>query len=451
MQATTTTTVPTTTTAPTTTVPAVSVATRTPRTLVLCFDGTANQFEDDRNTNVVHLFSMLKRNDPERQLVYYQTGIGTYTPPGYAFGIGQFVVRALDEAVAWYLEEHVLGGYRFLMETYRAGDKICLFGFSRGAYTARALAGMLYRVGLLPMLNVEQVPFAYKIFSESKKESDILRQDPEDPRGYLSSNFRSTFSREVTIEFVGLWDTVASVGFIPRSLPNTARNPSVLHVRHAVALDENRAKFKSNLWSAPKYDPDAIKVGVDPKKVVNRDKASVEEVWFAGGHGDIGGGWVPYKTPHALSRIALRWMIREADAISSIVWEEDVLKKYRIRQPEAKEELDKYIEAEKADALSEYHSAFAWNNFWWVLELLPIKIWVKVLEGYHAFWWPNFFAARMIRTPTDTHPTKIHSSVKTRLEFFNKNGKGYKNMAQWDPKLTEIVDPWALPDGIPQK
>ncbi|KAG8883178.1 hypothetical protein FRB97_007113 [Tulasnella sp. 331] len=386
--------------------------------------------------------------------VYYQTGIGTYTPPGFAFGVGQYVVHALDEAVAWYLEEHVLGGYRFLMETYKTGDKICLFGFSRGAYTARALAGMLYRVGLLPMLNVEQVPFAYKIFKESRKESNILRKDPDDPKGYLGSNFRSTFSREVTIEFVGICygtrDTVESVGFFPRSLPNTARNPSVLHVRHAVDLDENRSKFKSNLWSAPKYDPDTIQVGVDPKSVVNKDKASVEEVWFAGGHGDIGGGWVPYNTARSLSRITLRWMVREATEISSIVWDEDVLKTFQVRRPGTEEELAKYIELEKADALSEYHSAFSWDNFWWVLELLPIIIWIKVLEEYWRIAWPNLFAARKIRTPTETHPTKIHSSVHTRQQFYNKNGIRYKNLAQWNPQLTEVVDEWAAPDGATQ-
>ncbi|KAG8969921.1 hypothetical protein FRC05_000772 [Tulasnella sp. 425] len=148
---------------------------------------------------------MLKRDDPEHQLVYYQTGIGTYAPTGLLSMIGARVAEVLDEAFAWYLEDHILGGYKFLMNTYQAGDKICLFGFSRGAYTARALAAMLYRVGLLPIRNFEQIPFAYKIFKESKKENKILKQNPDDSRGYLSKNFRSTFSREVTVEFVGIW------------------------------------------------------------------------------------------------------------------------------------------------------------------------------------------------------------------------------------------------------
>ncbi|KAG9007529.1 hypothetical protein FRB94_014298 [Tulasnella sp. JGI-2019a] len=424
-----------------------------PRTLVLCFDGTANHFEHDRNTNVVHLFAMLKRSDPERQLVYYQTGLGTYTPPGIGFGFGQLVVQTLDQGLAWYLEEHVLGGYRFLMQTYRAGDKICLFGFSRGAYTARALAGMLYRVGLLPMHNIEQVPFAYKIFKDSKKEGEILKKDPEDPRGYLSSNFRTTFSREVTIEFVGLWDTVASVGLVPRSLPNTATNPSVLHVRHAVSLDENRANFKSNLWSAPKCDPDTITtIGRDPKRIADPKKASVEEVWFAGGHGDVGGGWVPYRRPHALSRIPLRWIVREATERSSIIWEENVLKKFRVRKPKTEAELAEYAEHEKADALSEHHSPFAWHNLWWVLEIIPLVVWRKYWDRFFRILWPNLFRARNIRRPTEYSPTKVHSSVKTRLEHYICPKQGlYKSKARWNPRLTKFVDEWALPKGEDQK
>ncbi|KIO15427.1 hypothetical protein M407DRAFT_87119, partial [Tulasnella calospora MUT 4182] len=188
---------------------------------------------------------MLDKSKPDQQLVYYQTGIGTYTPAGFISRMGQKVARVLDEAFAWYLEDHVIGGYKFLMDTYQEGDKICLFGFSRGAYTARALAAMLYRVGLLPPKNVEQVPFAYQIFQDSQQEIKIYKKDKNDPRGYLSKNFRNTFSRQVKVEFVGIWDTVASVGFIPRSLPNTSTNLSVNHVRHALALDERRAKFKA--------------------------------------------------------------------------------------------------------------------------------------------------------------------------------------------------------------
>ncbi|QRW27127.1 hypothetical protein RhiXN_01722 [Rhizoctonia solani] len=173
-----------------------------PRTLVLCFDGTTNYF-DETNTNVVKLFSLLKRDNQEEQMVYYQPGVGTYTPPGIFLPITLKLTRIADQAIALYLDKHVMGGYEFLMKNYRDGDKICLFGFSRGAYTARALAGMLYKVGLLPPT----------------------------------------------------MDTVSSVGVLfPRHLPFAKSNPIVKTFRHAVSLDERRAKFKDHLWHV--HSPD---------------------------------------------------------------------------------------------------------------------------------------------------------------------------------------------------
>ncbi|KAF8681348.1 hypothetical protein RHS04_03685 [Rhizoctonia solani] len=115
------------------------------RSIVLCFDGTSNHFSE-RNTNVVKLVELLSKNDPSTQMVYYQTGVGTYSHPGFWTGITEVIAKKADEAVAWYLYQHVIDGYRFIMESYREGDEISIFGFSRGAYTARALAGMLHAV-----------------------------------------------------------------------------------------------------------------------------------------------------------------------------------------------------------------------------------------------------------------------------------------------------------------
>ncbi|KAG5643158.1 hypothetical protein DXG03_001488 [Asterophora parasitica] len=136
------------------------------RTLVLCFDGTGDQFDAD-NSNIVELFAMLKKDDREHQMCYYQAGIGTYTNPEIATPMRAKISKTLDEAIAWNLDTHVMGqssagkpliafvadhvangnldGYEFLMQNYKAGDRICLFGFSRGAYTARALAGMIHK------------------------------------------------------------------------------------------------------------------------------------------------------------------------------------------------------------------------------------------------------------------------------------------------------------------
>ncbi|KAI0713137.1 hypothetical protein C8T65DRAFT_739009 [Cerioporus squamosus] len=210
-----------------------------PRTLVLCFDGTGDQFDSD-NSNVVKFFSLLKRDDRREQMVYYQTGIGTYTSPQLVTSLGQAVSKTLDEAVAWNLDTHVMAGYEFLMQNYEAGDKICLFGFSRGAYTARALAGMLHKVGLLPSCNNQQVPFAYKMYMRT------------DELGWKQSTaFKKAFSIDVDIEFIGVWDTVCSVGLIPQRLPFTTSCTAIRTFRHALSLDERRAKFKANHYNRP--------------------------------------------------------------------------------------------------------------------------------------------------------------------------------------------------------
>ncbi|KAI0299806.1 hypothetical protein BC826DRAFT_993448 [Russula brevipes] len=300
------------------------------RTLVLCFDGTGDQFDAD-NSNIVQLFSMLKKDDKSQQMVYYQAGIGTYTIPEIATPFMAKLQKTIDMAIGNHLDAHVMGGYEFLMENYHAEDKICIFGFSRGAYTARALAGMIHKVGLLPAGNHQQVPFAYKMFSR------------DDEIGWKQSTaFKKAFAVDVEIEFVGVWDTVCSVGIVPRTLPFTASNHAVRFFRHAISLDEHRAKFKANYWHLLKpEDQKGTKLGEMPRSNQrhphyhsshrrhdhhHKDSTSYEEehsdtqthtetdvleVWFAGCHCDIGGGSVPNDTRNSLARIPLRWMIRQ--------------------------------------------------------------------------------------------------------------------------------------------
>ncbi|CAL1708268.1 unnamed protein product [Somion occarium] len=315
-----------------------------PRTLVLCFDGTGDQFDND-NSNVVQLFSLLQKDDHRQQMVYYQAGIGTYTVPQIATPIMSKVSKAMDEAVAWNLDAHVMDGYSFLMENYQGGDKICLFGFSRGAYTARSLAGMIQKVGLLPAGNHQQVPFAYKMYTRASEQG--WKQ---------SAAFKKAFSIDVDVEFVGVWDTVCSVGLISRRLPFVSSNSAIRFFRHAVSLDERRAKFKANLYNRPTeaesklgvqpgqmpksgVTPSSSKLGMPEavqdwihkttnsaqleeqrqaereieftKQDHNALDTDVKEVWFAGCHCDVGGGSVPNDTRHNLARIPLRWMIRQ--------------------------------------------------------------------------------------------------------------------------------------------
>lgn len=179
-----------------------------------------------------------------------QAGVGTYFQPGFVSPLFSWGAKMLDEAVAFYLPEHVMQGYKFLMQNYIVGDRVCLFGkpqfdlatafldssavgFSRGAYTARALAGMLHKVGLLSRDNDEQIPFAYDVYKSDRS------KDAE-----LAAGFKDAFCRDVPIEFVGVWDTVASVGIVSmRSLPFVQTNTTIRTFRQALALDEARSFF----------------------------------------------------------------------------------------------------------------------------------------------------------------------------------------------------------------
>lgn len=147
--------------------------------------------------------SCLKKSDPS-QVTYYQSGIGTYDGGGLSNGIN----AAVDMAVGSGLGVHIRDAYKFLMQTFKEGDKISMIGFSRGAYTARCLAGMVHKVGLLPAHNQDQVPFAYEYY-----------KDDTEAGWKMSADFKKTFCMNVNVHFVGVFDSVGSIGFIPRKLP----------------------------------------------------------------------------------------------------------------------------------------------------------------------------------------------------------------------------------------
>ena len=301
------------------------------RKIVLCFDGTNNEYAAI-NTNVVKIFAMLDRTQDD-QLGYYQPGIGTFAPPGIWEKGKKWIITRLDLAVAWMLEEHVTDGYRYLMQYYRPGDEIFIFGFSRGAYTARALAAMLYKVGLLSPGNEEMLTFAWNMFKRERNRDIYI-------------GFRHTFSRKVTVRFLGLWDTVSSVGWMlhPQYLQFTANNPGVEIVRHAVALDERRAYFMQNLWT---HEPPA---GQD-----------VQQVWFAGVHCDVGGGYLEREA--GLSKIALKWMADQSEAFGLRL------------HPKAKaailpvQDTSQYA-APNASAVK--HESL--RRWWWIVEYVPKRV-----------------------------------------------------------------------------
>ncbi|KAJ2913955.1 hypothetical protein MD484_g6460, partial [Candolleomyces efflorescens] len=429
------------------------------RTLVLCFDGTGDQFDDD-NSNVEQFVSLLKKDDRK-------TGIGTYTGASRTVSpFGSEIRKMFDTMFASNIDAHIMGGYKFLMKNYAEGDKICIFGFSRGAYTARCLASMLYKVGLLPRSNNEQVPFAYTMYLNTGQ------------LGWQQANaFKRAFSIPVSIEFLGVWDTVGSVGLKPGGLTLTSNHSSkfIRVFRHAVSLDERRAKFQPNLWHWPSADE--LKCGL-PECHGSDHITDAVEVWFAGCHCDVGGGSVRNGTRHALARIPLRWMVREIfKAKAGIMFLTDRLYEIgldpstiypvvrerpdplpvgnnKIREAGSNEKatrppmyrswkklpVDEY-EALKTgpaamsgseeheelhDALSPVYDQMSINKGWWLVETMPLTREILPLplsRQWHGLrWstriWLNLGTPRAVKWSAESQNSKlkVHRSVKMRME-----------------------------------
>ncbi|KAG5358828.1 hypothetical protein CKK34_5122 [Yarrowia sp. E02] len=226
------------------------------KNIILCLDGTSNSFGAGPETNVLKLFRMLEKDSPN-QLVYYQPGIGTHitvdVPKTVWSAAYSYAEKIVDIGIAWSLDAHIIAAYMFLMKHHCHGDRIYLYGFSRGAFTARILAGMLDRVGLLSPGQNELVPCAWEIY----KTWEAAGQPMEDKTSNLACSFKSTFSvPSVCVYFMGLWDSINSSGIIlDRSFPYTSSTGIVHHIRHAVGIDERRAKFKQNLFVPHCYNP----------------------------------------------------------------------------------------------------------------------------------------------------------------------------------------------------
>ncbi|RXW24317.1 hypothetical protein EST38_g1519 [Candolleomyces aberdarensis] len=262
------------------------------RNLIICLDGTSNQF-GEHNTNVIELYNRIEKG--KKQRTYYNSGVGTFADSSWlsVASWAQAIDNKVDQAVAKNFDQIILGAYRWLSELYKGPkDKIYIFGFSRGAYQARCLAGMISKVGLLHRGNEEQIPFAYELYSKDST---------------LAETFKKTFSKDVgKIHFVGVWDTVSSVGVVrDKTLPFTTTNNHICFFRHALALDEQRVKFLPEYVKGHKSADEGTSAVSDP---YNRPPP-VKEVWFPGRHSDVGGG---NSENLSSGRIALHWMAYEA-------------------------------------------------------------------------------------------------------------------------------------------
>ncbi len=265
--------------------------------IAICCDGTWNSPDQDKDkdgvpspTNVVKIAHAVLRHsdDGTEQRTFYDSGVGAS---------GNFIKRAWQGATGSGISRNIKEAYTYLINNYEPGDELYLFGFSRGAFTVRSLAGLIRNCGLLRKDAINQIERAYDIY----KSVDAI----DKPNSNESTLFRRTYAVEdmTPIKFIGVWDTVGALGN-PLLLKGitTERNrfhdyqlsKSVQFAFHAIAINEKRRHFQPALWQ---------------QKPSNRGTQTLQQVWFTGVHTNVGGG---YETV-GLSDITLEWMMEKAD------------------------------------------------------------------------------------------------------------------------------------------
>jgi uncharacterized protein (DUF2235 family) len=261
--------------------------------IVICCDGTWNTPDQTNHgvaepTNVTKLADAVSRTaGGAAQMLFYHPGIGTS---------GSRFSRLYDGFTGSGVSASILEGYRFLIENYEPGDQLFLFGFSRGAFTVRSLAGLIRSCGILRRNAVDAIPKAFRLYR--------ARTPATHPREREATLFRRTYAVEEIspIEFIGVWDTVGALGnpllFGNLSPGNRFHDvdlsTKVRHAFQALAIDEKRRFFEATLWH---QQPDAV-------------GQQLEQTWFCGTHSNVGGGYADTR----LADIALEWLVQSARA-----------------------------------------------------------------------------------------------------------------------------------------
>ncbi len=359
------------------------------RRIVICIDGT-NNYPGGGYTNIQRILRMLKRDD--EQLGYYQAGVGTVEPNSLTTRTAQRFWMLLDSMSAVMLERHVCDAYRFLMNEYRDGDQLYFFGFSRGAFAARVLAGMLTSVGLLHRGLDSMVPFAWSTYLSSGAAEN--RGEGETQRA-RAADFRQHYSRFIKrIEFLGLFDTVSAVGvpWGPKFFPHTFKNPRVACVRHALSLDERRVIFVQNRWKDTDDEP--------------HPSTDVKQIWFSGVHSDVGGGYPEAEA--GLSLIPLAWMLREAQSRGLTV---KPVVSARILDPTQEHPAPTVQFVTEAQSEQPTHDELPKSWLWRLLEYSPVP---RRRLGPEGDWRTEWIVHRGAGRSAGAVPC-LHESVRIRM------------------------------------
>jgi uncharacterized protein (DUF2235 family) len=263
--------------------------------IIVCCDGTWNKPDTYEKgvlikTNVQRIYEAIGDESGDKQVKFYDPGVGTgFSLKDRVFGGG--FGRGIDR--------NIQDAYKFLMWNYEQGDQIYLYGFSRGAYTVRSLAGFVRNSGILKPEYLQYVDEAYSLYRDR---TSMTHPDSDTMKG-----FRRTYAieEETNIYFIGIWDTVGALG-IPASSLNwyntryhfhdVKLSSKVKYAYHALSVDEQRKIFEPSLWE------------VSESQDAKENDQKCEQVWFSGVHSNVGGGYADT----GLSDIALQWMINKS-------------------------------------------------------------------------------------------------------------------------------------------